>query len=134
MPPRSPTGSPHSRASWSRGRTPAEKTTRSVSSSESSDSLMPTTAPFPPVTTSWVPTPVCTSTPSPATIRRSASPPPSSTWTGISRGANSTTWVVSPRPLSAPAASRPSSPPPTTAPVRDPAAYSSMAWTSSMVR
>lgn len=67
-------------------------------------------------------------------VRSSAAPPPSSTWTGISRGANSTTWVDSPSPFSAPAASRPSSPPPTTAPVAAPFAYSSIASRSSMVR
>ena len=57
-----------------------------------------------------------TSTPIPSMIRRSASPPPSSTCSAISRGANSTTVVAAPSPTSAPAASRPSRPPPTTAP------------------
>jgi len=59
---------------------------------------------------------VRTVTPSPAMIRRSASPPPSSTCNGISRGANSTTVVSTPSAVSAPAASRPSRPPPITAP------------------
>ena len=59
---------------------------------------------------------VRTVTPSFSISRRSASPPPSSTWSGISRGANSTTVVSTPIAVSAPAASRPSRPPPTTAP------------------
>ena len=48
--------------------------------------------------------------------RRSVAPPASSTCPGISRGANSTTWVSRPSCDSALAASRPSRPPPMTAP------------------
>lgn len=135
MPPRSPTARPQSRASWSRGRTPALNTTRSVASSEPSDSFMPVTAPVASSTTiSWVPTPVWTDRPISSMVRSSAAPPPSSTWTGIRRGANSTMCEVSPSPLSAPAASSPSSPPPTTAPVVAVFAYASMASRSSIVR
>lgn len=107
----------------------------SVASSEPSDSFMPVTAPESSTTISWVPTPVWTLSPMSSMVRSSAAPPPSSTCTGISRGANSTMCDVSPRPFSAPAASRPSRPPPTTAPVFALLlAYSSMASRSSMVR
>ncbi|CAM5707956.1 hypothetical protein SGLAM104S_03799 [Streptomyces glaucescens] len=82
-----------------------------------------------------MPTPVCTDRPMSSMVRSSAAPPPSSTCTGISRGANSTMCVSTPRPFSAPAASSPSRPPPTTAPeVARLFAYSSMASRSSMVR
>lgn len=93
---------------------------------------MPSTARSPVI--SWVPTPVWTDRPMFSMVRSRAAPPPASTWAGISRGANSTMWVASPSPWSAPAASRPSSPPPTTAPVVAVRAYSSMASRSSMVR
>ncbi len=134
MPPRCPTARPQSRASWSRGLTPAEKTTRSVARDEPSESDMPFTEPSSPAVTSWVPTPVWTVRPMFSMVRSSAAPPPSSTWTGISRGANSTTCVSRPSPFSAPAASRPSRPPPTTAPVVAVFAYSSIASRSSIVR
>ncbi len=134
IPPRSPSARPHSRASSSRGRTPAEKTTRSTASEDPSERAIPLTAPLPSTVTSRVPTPVRTVSPRPSTVRSRAAPPPSSTWTGMSRGANSTTWVASPSPFSAPAASRPNSPPPTTAPVAAPFAYASIARRSSIVR
>ncbi|CAM5246113.1 hypothetical protein STANM309S_02090 [Streptomyces tanashiensis] len=105
----------------------------SVASSEPSDSFMPVTAPSA-VTTSCVPVPVWTVRPIRSIVRSRAAPPPSSTCTGIRRGANSTTCVSSPRPLSAPAASSPSRPPPTTAPVVAVFAYSSIASRSSIVR
>ena len=49
--------------------------------------------------------------------RTSVEPAAPSSWTGISRGAISTTWVSRPSWTSALAASRPSSPPPMTTPL-----------------
>ena len=63
-----------------------------------------------------VPAPVCTCTPRLLMRLLSTAPPPSSTWSGMRRGANSTTCGVRPSRRRALAASRPSSPPPTTRP------------------
>src|SRR6266508_3369148 len=140
-PPRSPSCSPASRASSSRGRTPAANTTTSAAMSLPSATDTALTAPpgaaFTLVT--WAET--LTSTSRPAISRRSAVPPPSSTCSGISRGANSTTVVSAPSARSAPAASSPSRPPPTTRPRTAPSrrcrrssTYVRSAATSSTVR
>ena len=127
-----PASSPAARASASRGRMPAEKTTRSRSSGSASRRASPVTRSSPRIRS--VTAPVCTVSPSPSTCRASVAPPASSTCTAISRGAISTTCVSRPRPRRALAASRPSSPPPITAPVRAPCAASRIASRSSMVR
>ena len=115
MPPRSPTSRPASRASSSRGRTPVAKITTSTSMEEPSLKTIFSTAIRPLMAEVAVPTRTSTSM---ASMRRlSDSPPPSSTWRGISLGANSTTVVSAPSFFSAPAASRPNRPPPMTAPL-----------------
>ena len=67
-------------------------------------------------TIALVAAPVCTRTPSFSMWRTSVPPAAASSWTGISRGAISTTCVSSPSWTSAFAASSPSSPPPITTP------------------
>ena len=132
-PPRSATSSPAARASASRGRMPAEKTTTCASTGSSSLSASPVTRPSSP-STSWVIAPVWMVSPSRSMWRLRVAPPPSSTCTAIRRGAISTTWVFRPSWARALAASRPSSPPPITAPTVAPAAASRIASRSSIVR
>ncbi len=116
MPPRSPTARPAARASSSRGRMPAENTIRSVSSSLPSAKRMRCAC-----ARAVDDLDACSCRcgyprPARAMRARSTRPPTSSICTAISRGANSTTWVSSPRSLSALAASSPSRPPPMTTP------------------
>ncbi|VWC02957.1 hypothetical protein BSE24067_04969 [Burkholderia seminalis] len=133
MPPRGPVSSPHARASSSRARMPAENTIMSASRCVPSANAI-RCAPSSPSTISSVFLPVCTVTPSASIFARSIRPPPSSTCTAISRGANSTTWVSSPMSRSAFAHSRPSSPPPITTPRFACAPHACIASRSSIVR
>jgi hypothetical protein len=87
----------------------------------------------------FVDVPVWTVTSSAVIIRRSIEPPPSSTCSGISRGAISTTCGDRPMSRSAFAASSPSRPPPMTTAERRPrpglsTAAARIASRSSMVR
>ena len=128
--------SPQSRASWSRGRTPAEKTTRSVGEFGAVGQRHAGHRA------------VLVRRRSPACRRPCARSGPSPRWCAAAprrrprRPAPASAAARTPRracrvraPCSAPAASSPSSPPPTTAPVRRALfAYSSIASRSSMVR
>ena len=107
-PPRSPTARPASRASWSRGRTPAEKTTTSRSSSVPLARVASSRPASRRIEATEVPR--CTVTLRSSIISRSRAPPPSSTCSGMSRGAISTTCGDMPSRRSARAASRPSRP------------------------
>ena len=133
MPPRGPTASRHCRASSSRGRIPAEKTTMSASRCDPSANTMRWRARAPSVIC-CVLRPVCTCTPRRSIWACSTRPPPSSTCTAIRRGANSTTWVSRPMSRRALAHSSPSRPPPITTPERALAPAACMASRSSMVR
>ena len=117
IPPRSPTARPASRPMRSRGRMPVENTTTSAGISLPSVSSAVPIAPSSAGRNAVAPTPVRTSMPLSSMSRRSISPPPSSSWTAMSRSANSTTVASAPRPCRAAAASRPSTPPPTTTPL-----------------
>jgi len=115
-PPRSPVARPASRARASRGRTPVAKTTTSTSRWVPSAKSIRLTWPVCEALSRDVAVDVRTSMPRFVMRRRRASPPPSSTWSAMRRGANSTTVDGTPSACRAPAASRPSRPPPTTAP------------------
>ena len=132
MPPRSPIAGPR-RPSWSRGRIPAAITTMPASIRSSGASWRPVT-PSPSMRTDCTPTPVRTRTSSASIWRCRMLLPLWSSCTGIRRGAISTTVVSRPSRRNALAASKPSSPPPTTAPARQPAARCAIASRSSSVR
>ncbi len=133
MPPRGPVARPALRPRSSRGRMPAEKTIMSTGRSRPSANPSARTTPSSATTDCvWAPTWILT--PRASTRRRRAAPPRSSTWTGMSRGAISTTCVSRPSRRSAWAASSPSRPPPMTAPTFDRLAHASICIRSSIVR
>ena len=119
---------------------PAEKTTTCVSMTVvGAPSSVPACLTRRPVTASppsisSVRTPVWTFTPSFSMCRTSVAPAAPSSWTGISRGAISTTLVCRPSWTSALAASSPSSPPPMTTPLVAVRLAALIASRSSMVR
>ncbi len=135
MPPRSASSSPHSRASSSRGRIPAENTSTEASIVDPSDSCTDS-VPSAAFSMACVDTLVCTVNPRSVTSRVSRAPPPSSTCRCMSRGLSSTTCGANPMSRSALAASNPSSPPPITTPAEpgDLSAVALIASRSSMVR
>ena len=116
IPPLSAIASSQSRANLSLGLIPVENTIKSTSNELPSANCI--TLPSDVSIISRVFLLVCTLTPISSILRRNCSPPNASSCSAISTGANSITCVSIPKFLTAPAASSPNNPPPTTAPFR----------------